>query len=427
MEVATKKTEKVTKSQMHFRLQDLNEKGEYLCIAFEDKELGYQKNHLYVVDGNSGKLKKVDWERDRRAEAARWTASGEAIVVKYTDHGLGALDLVHLEGGKRQLVKDLGGTSFGRPYAGGDFDLAASGDLVYTRSSSYKPADLAIVSTESGKSPIALTDCNAMVLKDIDLGQVEKITFPSSHDQQSLEGWIIYPPDYKKEQRYPMILEIHGGPYAAYGPHFTAELQLMAASGYVVLYMNPRGSTSYGADFASSINNNYPSEDYDDLMSGVETLVDRGIADPENLFITGGSGGGVLTAWSIGKTDRFRAAVVAKPVINWYSFMLTADAYPSFVRNWFDEAPWENPMSYLDRSPISLVGNVQTPTLLMTGEQDYRTPMSETEQYYGALRIQGVESALVRIPGSSHGIAKRPSNLLRKTAVILSWFDSHRE
>jgi len=420
-----RRMEQLTDEVYHFSLQYVSQGGDFLCLAYVDKELGYQRNALFVIDGSSGDLRKISWERDRQAELARWTDSGEALIVQYTDRGMGALDLVHLKGGHRTVVSDLGGTSFGRPYAGGDFALGGDNSIAYTRSTPHQPANLYYKSIESGALPTRLTNCNEIFLQGIQLGVVEQVNFTSSYDEQKLEGWVIYPPNYEKGKSYPTILEIHGGPYAAYGPHFSAELQLMAAAGYLVFYMNPRGSTSYGESFAAYINNNYPSEDYDDLMSGIDELIDRGVADEEQLFIAGGSGGGVLTAWSIGKTDRFRAAAVVKPVINWYSFVLTADAYSHFVRNWFDEKPWDQPEAFLERSPLSLVGKVKTPTLLMTGEEDYRTPMSETEQYYGALRIQGVESALVRIPGASHGIAKRPSNLLRKTAIILSWFDQH--
>ena len=200
---------------------------------------------------------------------------------------------------------------------------------------------------------------------------------------------------------------------------------MYAAAGYVVVYANPRGSTSYGEKFGSYIHHNYPSEDYDDLMSVVDAVIDRGVIDSEQLYVTGGSGGGVLTAWIVGKTDRFRAAVVAKPVINWISFALSADLALMFSRYWFPAMPWEDPMGYWKRSPLSLAGNVTTPTMLLTGEQDWRTPMWESEQYYQALKLQGVETALVRIPGASHSIAARPSQLAAKVSAVLEWFDRH--
>lgn len=223
-----------------------------------------------------------------------------------------------------------------------------------------------------------------------------------------------------------MILEIHGGPFAMYGTSFSYEVQQYAAAGYVVLYTNPRGSTGYGQEFGNSIHHDYPNHDYEDLMSGVDALIAKGNIDTENLFVTGGSGGGVLTAWIIGKTDRFKAAVVAKPVINWFSHALYADNPAFFTKYWFPGKPWEQMENYMKRSPISLVGNVKTPTMLLTGESDFRTPIGESEQYYAALKLQEVETAMVRIPNASHGLVDRPSMLMSKVASILSWFDHYR-
>ncbi len=161
-------------------------------------------------------------------------------------------------------------------------------------------------------------------------------------------------------------------------------------------------------------------------MSGVDAAIAKGFIDTNNLFVTGGSGGGVLTAWIIGKTNRFKAAVVAKPVINWYSFVLYADGLPFFSKYWFPNKPWEDPSSYLERSPITYVANIKTPTMLLTGEEDYRTPIAESEQFYAALKLENVETAMVRIPNSSHGIANKPSNLIAKIASILTWFEKHK-
>ena len=202
---------------------------------------------------------------------------------------------------------------------------------------------------------------------------------------------------------------------------------MFAAGGYVVLYGNPRGSTSQGSEFANLIDKNYPSEDYNDLMDMVDGVIAKGYVDEDNLFVTGGSGGGVLTAWIIGNTDRFKASVVAKPVINWTSMIGTSDIYTFMTRYWFTDLPWNDYSQYWERSPLSLVGNVTTPTMVLTGELDVRTPMAESEQYYGALRLEGVESSLVRIQGAYHGIAAKPSNLARKIGYILAWFDKYRD
>jgi dipeptidyl aminopeptidase/acylaminoacyl peptidase len=278
-----------------------------------------------------------------------------------------------------------------------------------------------------GKAPRVLTDLNNDLMGQREMARVERMTWASSHDGLEVEGWVMKPPGFDPKKNYPMILEIHGGPHSAYGPNYSTEAQLYAAAGYVVFYTNPRGSTSYGEKFANTIDLAYPGYDYDDLMSGVDALLEGGYVDANQLYVTGGSGGGVLTAWIVGKTDRFRAAVVAKPVINWASFVLTADLNYYFATTWFDAPPWEDYESYWKRSPLSLVGNVSTPTMLLTGEADYRTPMSETEQYYQALKHRGVDTLMVRIPGASHSIYARPSNLIAKVNNILAWFERYRD
>lgn len=249
--------------------------------------------------------------------------------------------------------------------------------------------------------------------------------FKSSYDDRDVQGWVVKPPNFDPNKKYPMILEIHGGPFLNYGARYAAEIQLYAAAGYVVMYINPRGSTSYGEEFGNLIHHNYPGQDYDDLMSGVDALIDKGYVDENRLFVTGGSGGGTLSAWIVGKTDRFKAAVVAKPVINWYSFVLYADIGSFVMKYWLEGTPWTHQDHYMERSPISLAPNVKTPTMLLTGEEDFRTPMAETEQYYSALKMHGVEAALVRIPGASHGIAAKPSNLIAKVVSVLTWFEKY--
>ena len=207
----------------------------------------------------------------------------------------------------------------------------------------------------------------------------------------------------RRAARVPLILEIHGGPFAAYGPLFLDRQPALRRRRLAVLSVNPRGSTSYGEDFANQIHHAYPGRDYDDLIAAVDAAIAGGYADPDRLFVTGGSGGGVLTAWIVGKTDRFKAAATQKPVIDWASFALTADAPAFFSRYWFGKYPWEDHDAFWARSPLSLVGNVKTPTLVVVGSEDYRTPVSEAEQYYTALQIRGVPTALVKVPGASHG------------------------
>jgi acylaminoacyl-peptidase len=322
------------------------------------------------------------------------------------------------------LAADVGGTTLDRPYDGGSYSVSKSGAVAFTMSRPDYPADLAVA--RRGAKPVRITRLNDDLFGHKRLGAVEEITYPSSHDGRPIHGWIVKPPDFDPSKKYPLVLEIHGGPFANYGDRFATDMQLYAAAGYVVLYTNPRGSSSYGEEFGNFIHHNYPGQDYDDLISGVDAVIAKGYVDPQNLFVTGGSGGGVLTSWIIGKTDRFRAAVVAKPVINWYSFVLTADMPAFFYRYWFSAPPWEDPQQYIRRSPISLAGNVKTPTMVITGEADYRTPISESEQYYTALKIRGVPAALVRIPDTPHDFAARPSTMLSKFVHTLAWFERYR-
>jgi acylaminoacyl-peptidase len=272
-----------------------------------------------------------------------------------------------------------------------------------------------------------ITSLNKNLLGHRKLGMVNEITYNSSFDGQEIQGWYITPPDFDPSKQYPLILEIHGGPHLAYGPSFSAELQIMAAAGYIVFYNNYRGSLSYGEDFALLLQYKYSSqEDFADHMSGIDALIKKGFVDSKNLFIAGGSAGGIATAYAVGLTDRFNAAVAAKPVINWLSKPLTADSMVGQIYHQFPGPPWEHLEHYWKRSPLSLVGNVTTPTLLLTGENDRRTPISETEQFYQALRLRGIDSAMVRLPNTSHSIASKPSRLISKVDHILAWFERYQ-
>lgn len=393
-------------------------------LGFDDRKLSYANVRLHVMDLASGRTRSLTDDLDASIERAAWI-DNRTIAVVYDWRGSTHVARVSVASGRRTTVaEDLGGTSMGRPYTGGALS-AGGGRIAYTQGTALRPADIALVSGEG--PPRRLTDLSGGLLEERRLGRVEEITFKSSHDGRDIQGWVVYPPDFDASRRYPLLLEIHGGPFAAYGPHFAPEIQLYAAQGYVVLYANPRGSTSYGAEFANLIHQNYPSQDYDDLMSGVDAVIARGGIDTNNLFVTGGSGGGVLTAWIVGKTDRFRAAVVAKPVINWFTHTLTADAYPFFAQYWHPGPPWEHVEHYFKYSPISLVGRVTTPTMVITGEDDLRTPMAESEQYYQALRLRRVPSALVRIPGASHAINARPSHMIAQVLNTIAWFERHRQ
>jgi len=395
-------------------------------IRTERREESHLDNRLYVRPADGGEPRRLLPDLDRGIAQAEWDASGRGLWVRYDDHGRTVLAYAGLNGGLDPVSDALGGTTFGRPYTSGMFSVAArsSGRWAATLASAYDLAN-AGAGTRRGQARV-LTGLNDDVLGRRELARIERFTWESSADGREIEGWIAYPPGFDPQRQYPMILEIHGGPHTAYGPQFAAEIQLFAAAGHVVFYTNPRGSTSYGEDFANLIDKDYPGRDVDDLLSGVDALVALGFIDENRLFVTGGSGGGVLTAWLIGVDNRFAAAAVGKPVINWTSFALNADIGPVISRYWFGVTPWDDPETYWRRSPLSLVGNVQTPSMVFVGAEDRRTPVAESAQYYNALQMRGVPSRLVRIPGSYHGIAdSRPSRLLQKAGHILAWFEEH--
>jgi acylaminoacyl-peptidase len=397
--------------------------GRYIAYTgYDDRYQGYQRARLYLMRRDSGEIRELAADLDRDVESPAWSHDGRSVYVQYDDHGTTRVAAVDLNGRVSNLVDDLGGEGWSRPYGGGSFSVARDGAIAYSANDALAPADVGLF--ERGRTR-RLTQLNAELLGQRELGRVEEIWSTSPVDGRRIQSWLIRPPGYDAAKKYPMVLEIHGGPFANYGPRFAAELQLYAAAGYAVLFSNPRGSTSYGEEFGNLIHHAYPGRDFDDLMSAVDAAVASGGVDAGRLFVTGGSGGGVLTAWIVGRTDRFRAAAVQKPVINWASFVLTADITNFFYRYWFPAPPWEDYESYWRRSPLSLVGNVKTPTMVVTGDQDWRTPMWESEQYYQALRLRGVDTLLVRVPGAPHALDQRPSQLISRIAHILAWFAKH--
>lgn len=394
--------------------------------GFDDRKIGYFASELYVMNSDGTNRRPLTASLDRIVESPVWAADGRSIYIAYDDHAVRKVARVGLDGSIRPVTEGLAGASLDRPYTGGSFSVAGDGSVAATIGSATRPPDVALA--RNGGAARTLTRLNAELLDSKALGSVRKIDVNSSFDGRSIDAWLTLPPGYAAGRKVPLILEIHGGPYAAYGPYFSTDNQLYAAAGFAVLSVNPRGSTSYGGVFANQIQNAYPGKDYDDLISAVDAAIAGGYADPDRLFVTGGSGGGVLTAWIVGKTDRFKAAATQKPVIDWASFVLTADAPALFARYWFGKYPWEDHSAYWARSPLSLVGNVKTPTLVVVGSEDFRTPVSEAEQYYSALQIRGVPTALVKVPGASHGtIAGRPSHAGAKAAAIIAWFRKYEK
>jgi dipeptidyl aminopeptidase/acylaminoacyl peptidase len=392
-------------------------------VGFDEVGKANDDTKLYVMNLDGSGSRVVTAGFDRAVTNPVWSADGNSVYVLYDEHGSNRVARVSLNGAVRDVATALTGSGLDRPYSGGEFSVSRGGVVAVTTGDNLHPSDVGVASSGSVRK---LTHLNEQLQAKV-LGQPQKLPVNSSYDQRPIDAWMITPPDFDPSKKYPLVLEIHGGPWAAYGPSFSTDDQLYAAAGYVVVYANPRGSTSYGQAFADEIEQNYPGHDYDDLMSAVDAAIATGHVDPNNLFVTGGSGGGVLTAWIVGKTDRFRAAATQKPVIELASFSLTTDFVAGFSPGWRKERAWEDPQGYWKYSPLSLVGNVKTPTLVVVGSEDYRTPVSQAEQFYAALQLRGIPTALVKVPGASHGsIASRPSQAAAKASAILAWFDKYR-
>ncbi len=392
-------------------------------LGYDDRYQGYQVTRLHVMNRDGSGSRIVSSSLDRTVYQVRWSPDGDGIFGLFDDEGNTKLALFRLDGSYEVVAENGGSGSMAYGGFGVSYTVVGDGTFAFTTTRPDLPGDIAV--GRPGRTPTLVTSVNADLFAGKTLASVEEIWWNSSKDGLPIQGWIMKPPEFETDTKYPLILEIHGGPFANYGDRFDVEKQLWASMGFVVLYTNPRGSTSYGEEFGNLIHHAYPGDDFHDLDSGVDAVIAEGYIDEDNLFVTGGSGGGVLTAWMIGNTDRFKAAVSFYPVINWYSFALTADMAPVAVKYWFPGMPWDNVEHYEERSLLSVVSNVKTPTLIMTGEEDWRTPMSESEQYYKALKLLGVEAVLVRVPGEAHGIWGRPSHGISKITTVKGWFDKY--
>jgi len=371
----------------------------------------YIANRLYLMNADGSSPREIAAGLDRSPSSITWAADNGGVYFTAEDQGAANLYFAGLSGPARKVTDGKHMLSLS--------SMTARGLAVGTLASAHQPGD--VVTFDVRRPQLTrLTDVNADVLAGKTLGEVEEIWYPSVGNYR-IQGWVIKPPNFDRSKKYPLILTIHGGPHSMYNGAFNFGWQEHAANGYVVLYTNPRGSTGYGSAFGNAIKNAYPDKDFDDLMAGVDTVIRRGYIDERNLFVYGCSGGGVLTAWIVGHTNRFTAASSNCPVINWLSFVGTTDG-PSWYKN-FAKLPWEDPSEHLRRSPLMYVGNVTTPTMLMTGELDLRTPIPQTEEFYEALKVRKVPTAMIRFKEEYHGTTSRPSNFLRTQLYLRSWFE----
>lgn len=371
----------------------------------------WRDQQLYVMNADGSGSRSLTPQLDRSPSGLIWAADGSGIYFSAESEGARNLYFASLTGQVRAVTKGAQVLSVA--------DIGRSGVVVGTASTANRPNDVVTFSLLKPE-PRALTAVNDDVLAGKKLGETEEVWY-TSVDGYRIQGWIVKPPDFDASKKYPLMLEIHGGPHSMYNVGFNFARQNHVAEGYVLLYTNPRGSTGYGSAFGNAIKNAYPGKDFNDLMAGVDTVVNRGYIDTQRMYVFGCSGGGVLTAWIVGHTDRFAAASSNCPVTNWMSFVGTTDG-PGWYRN-FEKPFWEDPSEHLRRSPIMYVGNVKTPTMLMTGVQDLRTPMPQTEEFYMALKYRKVPTAMIRFNNEWHGTSSTPSNFLRTQLYLRSWFE----
>jgi len=387
--------------------------GRYIAyMGDEFHEDTYRNRKIHLMDREGANPRVISGDFDRSVRNLTWAPDGRGLYFTANNEGNRNVHFVSVNGGVERVTDGVHQISIG--------SISEDGHLATTQTSFHEPGDIYLLDPNRPDQMNRLTHMNRDLMKGVTLGEVEELRY-TSVDDLDIQGWVVKPPNFDPDETYPLMLAIHGGPHGMYGVGFSYSWQEHAANGYLVLYTNPRGSSGYGSAFGNEINNAYPSKDYDDLMAGVDALISRGYVDEDRMYVYGCSGGGVLTAWVVGHTDRFAAASSNCPVTNWLSFVGTTDGV-SWYNN-FEAYPWDDPTEHLERSPLMHVGNVTTPTMLMTGENDRRTPMAQTEEYYAALQVLGVPTAMVRFQNEWHGTSSQPSNFIRSQLYLRAWFE----
>jgi dipeptidyl aminopeptidase/acylaminoacyl peptidase len=378
------------------------------------------ENYDFDVDGGLGGDQRAP--RGSHPGGPIWGKDGQSVLVRVGKQGNADLVNVDVRSGRVSEPSQSGAKHDVMSYTAD----ASSTKLAMVISTATTVGDLYFTDGELGAAPVKLTSFNDELFKQLTLNEPEEIWYDSL-DGKKIQGWILKPPSFDASRKYPLILQIHGGPHSAYGNTFTHEFLWMAAKGYVVLYTNPRGSSNYGQEFGNIIQFAYPGDDYKDLMAGVDAVIKKGYIDTERMGVTGGSGGGLLTNWTVTQTNRFKAAVSQRDISDWANFWYTAD-FTLFRQTWFRKPPFQDPQDFARRSPITYVEKIQTPLLFILGDEDWRTPPSAGgEDLFRALKFLKRETAMVRFPNESHELSRsgKPWHRVERLQHIVGWFDKY--
>ncbi|MBC7895593.1 MAG: S9 family peptidase [Cytophagaceae bacterium] len=417
VDVATGALRKLTAQKGSWSRPVVSPDGQWIAFSgYAATPNTYKTSELFVMKLDGSGMKKISADLDRDVGEITWARDNSGVYFSAQDRGTNNVHFASINGAVRPVTTGAHMLSLG--------SVATTGVATGIRSAASEPPDVVKFNLTGAPSVTRLTNVNGDILGNKKLGQFEEVVVGSTGGTK-VQGWLVKPPNFDPSKKWPLIMEIHGGPHGMYNVGFSYMYQNFAANGYVVFYTNPRGSTGYGSEFGNAINKKYPGVDYEDLMASVDTLVGRGYIDQTRMYVGGCSGGGVLSSWVIGHTNKFAGAAVRCPVMNWISFAGNADV-PYFGHSWFDKPYWEDPKPWLEQSPLMYVGKVTTPTVIMTGELDLRTPMAQSEEYYSALKMRGIPTALLRFQGEFHGTSSKPSNFMRTQLYMMSWYGQHK-
>ncbi len=403
----------------------------FVGIPHGSPERSYSQPDLFVADVSGGAPRNLtssyDFDiagglaGDQRAPRGQhpappvWSRDGRTVFVRVGQHG--SANLIGVDAASGRIEPVTKGVHEVMSYTSDD----AARKFALVLSSNTVVGDLHVLDNGTTRK---LTGFNDELFSQLTINDAEEFWYPS-FDGRKIQAWVLKPPAFDPSKKYPLILQIHGGPHAAYGNTFTHEFQWMAAKGYVVLYTNPRGSSNYGQEFGNIIQFRYPGDDYKDLMAGVDELLKKGYVDETRMGVTGGSGGGLLTNWVVTQTTRFKAGVSQRDISDWTNFWYTAD-FTLFTPTWFRKAPFEDPADFAQRSPITHVTKIQTPLMFILGDEDWRTPPSAGgEQLFRALKYLKRPAVMVRFPGENHDLSRsgKPWHRVERLQHIVGWFD----